>query len=58
MPIGMQIMARRLRDDRALAAAAAYEALCPASFRMPEVDTTWRKTSQVETTTTGYTIAK
>lgn len=58
LPIGMQIMARRLRDDRALAAAAAYEALCAERFRMPEVDTTWRKTSQVETTTTGYTIAK
>jgi len=58
LPVGMQIMARRLRDDRALAAAAAYEALCTECFRMPEVDTTWRKSSQVETTTTGYTIAK
>jgi amidase len=58
LPIGMQIMARRLRDDRALAAAAAYEALCPEAFRMPDVETTWRRTSAVETTTTGYTIGK
>ena len=58
LPVGLQIVARRLRDDRALAAAAAYEALCTEYFRMPKVDTTWRKTSQVETTTTGYTLAK
>ena len=58
LPIGLQIMARRMRDDRALAAAAAYEALCAEYFRMPEVDATWRRTSQVETTTSGYTLAK
>jgi amidase len=58
LPVGLQIMARRLRDDRALAAAAAYEALCAEHFRMPDVDTTWRKTSDVETTTSGYTLAK
>jgi amidase len=58
LPVGLQLMARRLRDDRALAAAAAYEALCTECFRMPDVDTSWRRTSQVETTTTGYTLAK
>lgn len=58
LPIGIQIVARRLRDDRALAAAAAYEALCADCFRMPEVDTTWRRTSSVEISTTGYTLKK
>jgi amidase len=37
-PVGMQIIARRLRDDAAIEAAAAYEAAAPALFRRPEID--------------------
>jgi len=38
LPIGIQIVARRLRDDRAVAAAAAYAQIAPEVFRAPEVD--------------------
>lgn len=38
LPIGIQIVARRLRDDRAVAAAAAYAQIAPEVFSAPEVD--------------------
>ena len=58
LPVGLQIVGRRLRDDRALAAAAAYEALCPEHFRMPDVDTTWKNASPNEVATTGWVLKK
>jgi amidase len=38
LPVGFQIVAHRLREDRAVEAAAAYEAAHPQHFRRPEVD--------------------
>jgi aspartyl-tRNA(Asn)/glutamyl-tRNA(Gln) amidotransferase subunit A len=38
LPVGIQLMAGRLRDDRAVEAGAAYAAYAPALFRRPEVD--------------------
>jgi len=36
LPAGLQIVAAKFREDKVLAASAAYEALCP--FRMPALD--------------------
>jgi amidase len=38
LPVGMQIVAPRLREDLALEAAAAYAAAAPECFRLPTVD--------------------
>ncbi len=38
LPVGIQIVGRRLRDDEVIAAGAAYEALAPELFRTPEID--------------------
>jgi amidase len=38
LPVGVQLMARRLRDDRAVEAGAAYAAAAPGLFRRPAVD--------------------
>jgi amidase len=58
LPVGLQIVGRRLRDDRALAAAVAYEALCPEHFRMPDVDLAWKNASPDEVATTGWVLKK
>ena len=38
LPVGIQIVGRRLRDDEVIAAGAAYEAAAPELFRTPEID--------------------
>ena len=38
LPVGLQIVGPRLREDRVLAAAAAYAAACPQHFRAPQLD--------------------
>ena len=38
LPVGIQIVGRRLRDDEVIAAAAAYEDATGELFRMPEID--------------------
>jgi amidase len=38
LPVGLQIVGRRLREDRVLEAAAAYLAACPQHLRVPAVD--------------------
>ncbi|MGF7160818.1 amidase [Rhodoligotrophos appendicifer] len=58
LPVGMQIVARRQRDDLALEAAAAYEVLRPENFRSPEIDLTWQAPHSRETATFGYSVAK
>jgi Asp-tRNA(Asn)/Glu-tRNA(Gln) amidotransferase A subunit family amidase len=39
LPVGLQIVGPRLREDLVLAAAAAYAAAQPQHFRRPEIDT-------------------
>lgn len=38
LPVGLQLVGRRLREDQALTAAAAYEAANPRHFRRPAID--------------------
>lgn len=57
LPVGVQIVGRRLRDDRALEAAAAFAAARPEHARRPQVDTAWRRPERGETATTGYKVA-
>ena len=38
LPVGLQIVGPRLREDLVLAASAAYAAACPQHFRRPEID--------------------
>ncbi len=52
-PVGMQIVARRLADTAALAAAAAYERLCPGLFRRPDLDPAALDPAPVVVTTPG-----
>ena len=40
LPVGLQIVGPRLREDLVLQAAAAYAAACPQHFRRPEMDLT------------------
>lgn len=58
LPAGIQIVARRQRDDLALEAAATYAAIRPQHFRMPEIDRTWTMPSVPETETSGYSVAR
>ncbi|AIB12652.1 hypothetical protein ABAZ39_11745 [Azospirillum argentinense] len=57
LPVGVQIVGRRLRDDRALEAAAAFAQARPEHVRRPQVDTAWRPPEHGETGTTGYKVA-
>ena len=43
LPVGLQIVGPRLREDLVLQAAAAYAAACPHQFRRPEIDLTTAK---------------
>ena len=43
LPVGMQIIGPRLREDRVLELAAAYSAACPEHFAKPEIDITTAK---------------
>jgi amidase len=38
LPVGFQIIGRRLREDQILEAAAVYAKACPQNFRMPSID--------------------
>jgi len=38
LPVGLQLVGRRLREDQALTAAAAYESANPEHFRRPDID--------------------
>ncbi len=38
LPVGFQLVGRRLREDRILEAAAVYAAACPENFRMPSIN--------------------
>ena len=38
LPVGVQLVARRMREDSAIAAGAVYAAAAPELFRQPEVD--------------------
>ncbi len=38
LPVGLQIISRRLREERGLEAAAAYAQACPDAFAMPTID--------------------
>ena len=40
LPVGLQIVGPRLREDLVLQAAAAYAAACPQHFRRPDIDLT------------------
>lgn len=40
LPVGLQIVGPRLREDLVLQAAAAYAAACPQHFRRPQIDLT------------------
>ena len=57
LPVGVQIVGRRLRDDRALEAAAAFAAARPEHFRQPDIDMAWQRPERSETATTGYKVA-
>lgn len=53
LPVGMQIVARRLRDDEALRAAAAYESAHPELFARPEIDPAQARPISPDLRTTG-----
>ena len=57
-PVGMQIIARRHREDQALEAASAYERLAPNLFVRPTMDLTVLKPVSGALTTPGVTIKK
>lgn len=53
LPVGLQIVGHRHREDTLLRAAAAYEAAQGRSWPMPDVDLTWRPVGG-ETQTAGF----
>ncbi|MDA0306807.1 MAG: amidase [Proteobacteria bacterium] len=57
-PVGMQIIAKRHADDKALEAASAYEALAPELFCRPEVDVSVIKAVSEHLNTPGVTMRK
>jgi len=57
-PVGMQIVARRLRDDSAIEAAAAYEAANPDLFRRPKIDLSNAKAVSEALITPGVSIKR
>ena len=57
-PVGMQIIARRHRDDQVLEAASAYERLLPGLFVRPEMDLAALKPVSDALNTPGVTIKK
>jgi amidase len=56
LPVGLQIVGRRLREDRVLEAATAYAAACPHHFRRPTIDLDAAREIQETVVTTGFTI--
>jgi amidase len=57
-PVGMQIIARRLRDDSALEIAAAYQSVAGELFRRPEIDLDAVKPVSEAMQTPGVSIDK
>ena len=57
-PVGMQIIARRYREDQAIEAASAYERLASNLFVRPKMDLTVLKPVSEALTTPGVTIKK
>lgn len=57
-PVGMQIIARRLQDDSAIAAAAAYEAAAPELFARAEIDLAAAKPVSDALQTQGVTMTR
>lgn len=54
LPVGLQIVARRQREDAVLEAAAAYLQACPQHLRRPQVDAgSLRHLADVQTSVTG-----
>jgi amidase len=54
LPVGLQIVGRRLREDAVLEAAAAYLQACPQHLRRPQVDAgSFRNLADVQPSVTG-----
>jgi amidase len=56
LPVGMQIIGRRLRDDSVIRAAAAYERECTENFVQPEIDLNKVKPISPELATPGLSV--
>jgi hypothetical protein len=54
LPVGLQMVGHRLREDAVLEAAAAYLQACPEHLRRPQVDAdSLRHLAEVQTSVTG-----
>jgi amidase len=58
LPVGIQIVAHRLREDRAVEAAAAYEAAHPEHFKRPEIDPSQAKSIPQVLPTPGMVMTR
>ena len=56
LPVGMQIIGHRLRDDSVIRAAAAYERECTENFVQPEIDLNEVKPISPELATPGLSV--
>ncbi|MEE8290123.1 MAG: hypothetical protein V3R80_01470 [Candidatus Tectomicrobia bacterium] len=56
LPVGLQIVGPRLREDLVLAAAAAYARACPQHFRRPDIDLTTVKPLSDTLTSPGFVV--
>jgi len=56
LPVGMQIIGRRLRDDSVIRAAAAYERECAENFVQPEINLNEVKPISPELATPGLSV--
>ncbi len=56
LPVGLQVVGRRLREDHVLEAAAAYAAACPQHFRRPAIDLAAARNLEETVVTTGFRI--
>ena len=58
LPVGIQIVGRRLREDLVLQAAAAYAAACPQHFAQPSIDPATAKEILQELATPGMVMQR
>ena len=58
LPVGIQIVGRRLREDLVLQAAAAYAAACPQHFARPSIDPATAKEILHELATPGMVMQR
>jgi amidase len=56
LPVGLQVVGRRLREDQVLEAGAAYAAACPQHFRRPAIDLAAARNLEETVVTTGFRI--